>query len=205
MEINNNNIVSDASLECIRREVYNAVYWKSSKMMGHVSKRQQFTVGSDYKFGNTNFTGISWESVPYLDQLRRRLGKVLCDGNELAFGMVHLNKYPDQDHVQNQAKLPWHADDEKMIDQTVPIVGLSFGEPMRLLTKPNGKGRQPIEELITFDGQMYMFKPGMQSTHQHCVKPLTKAQRKRIAIPTEDNPFFGDRYSITFRGLVTVH
>ena len=89
--------------------------------------------------------------------------------------MVHPNVYPGQDEPVKQASLRWH--DEKIIDQQTPIIGVSFGEPMRVRFKSIVPGSKAVE-LLTRDGQVYAMTGSFQSEFVHCVAPLTKRQRQ---------------------------
>jgi alkylated DNA repair dioxygenase AlkB len=85
--------------------------------------------------------------------------------------MVHPNVYPGQDEPVKQASLRWH--DEKIIDQQTPIIGVSFGEPMRVRFKSIVPGSKAVE-LLTRDGQVYAMTGSFQSEFVHCVAPLTE-------------------------------
>lgn len=166
--------------------------WKATKVMGNTSRRLQFTIGPDYRFGNTTYKGQSFNDFPYITLLKNyfeeRFGKT--------YGMAHVNIFPGQDEAKKQGRLSWHGDTEAIIDQNVPIIGVSLGESMRVqFRKPGSSSVQ----LITEDKQVYVMNGStFQTDYQHCVEPLTNTQRKNH--PT-DPQFFGVRYSITFRGI----
>ena len=169
--------------------------WKASTMFGHSSRRLQCTVGKSYRFGNTTFPAIPFGQVPAMGRLADYFGTLY----DCTFGMAHLNIYPDQ-HVQpvcRPAKLGWHADDEKVLDPDVPIVCISFGEPMRVRFKPN-TCPSTVTSLETGHKQVYVMAGAFQQEFLHCVTPLTKKRRQEIPA---DPSFFGARWSITFRGL----
>lgn len=165
--------------------------WKANKCYGNVSTRQQFTVGPDYTFGGKRHPGQPVDSVAGLQEFIDAAGKVLgC-----TFGMAHMNKYP-LPSIGKKGALQWHADDEKVLDPEVPILGASANHPMRLLFRLNDN-RRKVFELVTKPGQVYMMAAGFQSIGEHRVAPLTKTQQKDYPQEPDDV-----RYSITLRGTL---
>ena len=168
--------------------------WERNVVMGNSSKRLQFTVGTDYKFGRKTFLAKNWELFPACRELGARCG---FTGDKC---MLHVNLYTGLEAGSKPSTLNWHADDEIVVDQTAPIVGVSFGEMMRVRIKDLHDGS--TAELITRHRQVYAMDPGCQSKFHHCVQPLTKKQRRTYP---EEERFFGMRWSLTFRGITTTH
>lgn len=187
------DVPTRAFMDNIRHELLTRLidFLAPSKMMGNTSIRLQCTIGTSYRFGNTTFAAVSWEKAPMLAHLSKLIG----DHYGVQFDMAHINFYPDQDGPK-QAKLCWHADDEKIIDQNAPIVGISFGENMRVCFKENDN--KATTDHIAHDLDIYTMSAGFQSKFQHRVAPLTKVQR--IDHPF-DCQFEGLRMSITLRVL----
>lgn len=102
--------------------------------------------------------------------------------------MVFLNKYNDgSDH------LGWHSDDSPEMDDSRPIVIISFGAARELWFR-----KRPSTDLLSTEanivtklmlppGSICIMPPGMQDTHQH-------------RIPKSAIQDCGPRISLTFRG-----
>jgi alkylated DNA repair dioxygenase AlkB len=107
--------------------------------------------------------------------------------------LCFLNYYENQ----HQA-LGWHADDGAIIDQTQPIVVVSFGAVREIWTRPSRledgvrishKGEIPPEWRHRLgNGSVFVMPPGFQLTHQH-------------KIPKGDREM-GGRISLTYRSLL---
>jgi hypothetical protein len=169
--------------------------WTPSVMFGKSSRRLQCTYGSsDYKFANTIFRAGAIDSVRGLSAMIAYLSHRF----KVTFDMVHLNQYPQQDQdVVNPAKLGWHSDDEGLIQSNTPIVGISFGYPQQFGLRSKQTHSMKLLRL-TAHKTTYVMLAGCQLTHEHCVVPLTKLQKRQVT-----EPFGGIRFSVTFRCLAS--
>ena len=163
--------------------------WSSSVMYGHRSARKQFTCGADYKFGGKKHKAVDVDRIDGLAEVMEYLsGQFKCD-----FSMAHMNIYPTA-----AAHLGWHADDEPVINPDVPIVGVSWGAPMRLIFRLKADHLKTYQ-LITSPGQVYVMMPGFQQVGEHRVARLTKKNLKNLNVANND----GVRISATFRGTIS--
>jgi len=90
-----------------------------------------------------------------------------------------LNYYEDQ----NQA-LGWHADDAPQIDQTEPIVVVSFGQAREIWwRRKDEKGVVPPEQRQLLEyGSVFVMPPGMQDTHFHRIPKGDRAMGPRVSL-----------------------
>ena len=118
-----------------------------------------------------------------LDTVNSKLG---CN-----FNSILINKYRNL-HVS----LPWHQDNEPIVDENSPIVSLSVGCTRRIRISKNNsdtswQSREWLEQKL-HDNSIFVMKPGLQTTHYHMID---KGAEK--AVPKER----GVRFSLTFRRL----
>lgn len=105
------------------------------------------------------------------------------------YDFVLCNRYNNgNDHVG------WHADDEKSIDQSYPIVSISLGDTRRFSVrrKPPKKPESKVSTTTTKSSRkstgaismdlrqrdVLVMSPGMQETWQHCLRPAKEAKTR---------------------------
>lgn len=131
-----------------------------------------------YQYGDMKY---KYESIPFTTPTRALLNHL----NRL-FGfdlnVCFLNKYNDEKNA-----LGWHSDDSPEIDQTQPIVVVSFGAEREIWWKEKSyKGEIPKENRQLLEhGSAFIMFPGFQEKYFH-------------KIPKNDRPC-GTRISLTFR------
>jgi hypothetical protein len=105
--------------------------------------------------------------------------------SKLRLDYVLINGYGDSDQVRA------HADIEKSIDQTQPIVSISFGESrtFRILELD---GKTKVRDIQLEEGDIVIMKAGAQSRFKHAILPKARKHwsGKR-------------RYNMTWRALST--
>lgn len=122
------------------------------------------------------------------------LEALLAVAEEIAqekFEVCFLNYYKT-----GKDQLGWHSDDSPEMDDTRPIVIMTFGAEREIWFRPRPElvpldgfpVPEPITKLKLEHGSICIMPAGMQDTHQH-----------RIPKASEFNA--GPRISLTFRGL----
>lgn len=121
------------------------------------------------------------------------VGEVLeCVNKRLgtSFNSVLVNRYANKN-----VTLGWHKDDEPAVDQSQPIMSLSFGATRRfcISDSPSQVKRSQLMMVDLIENSALIMKSGLQQTHYHRVDP------GRGSITEE----CGVRFSLTFRRLVS--
>ncbi len=90
-----------------------------------------------------------------------------------------LNYYVDQTKA-----LGWHADDSEPINQTQPIVVVSFGECREIWWKNKDyKGIIPMDQRQSLgDGSLFVMPAGFQDTNKHKIPKGDKIMKPRISL-----------------------
>ena len=118
-----------------------------------------------------------------LDTVNSKLG---CN-----FNSILINKYRNKNVC-----LPWHKDNESIVDENSPIASLSVGctRRIRISDKNSDTNWQSSEwlEQKLHDNSIFVMKPGLQTRHYHMID-----KGAEDAVPKEH----GVRFSLTFRRL----
>lgn len=131
-----------------------------------------------YKYGDMNYEYSSIDFEPNIEALCHVLNKAYdCDMN-----VCFLNRYDDEKNA-----LGWHSDDSPEVDQSEPIIVISFGAEREIWWKEKGyKGEVPKENRRLLEhGSTFVMPSGFQERHFH-------------KIPKHNRPC-GTRISLTFR------
>lgn len=133
----------------------------------------------------------------------QRLAATLSAEYDVDYNMILVNRY-----VNGQDGVGWHADDEKSIDQTAPIVSVSIGAPRCFRIRKTRMGDEHHErcmapdhttmqrkgntipkkvsaKMVPENGSYIVMPPGFQALHEHEVPKTTNK--------------VGVRYNLTFR------
>ncbi len=126
--------------------------------------------------------------------------KALEEYTKAIFEVCFLNRY-----VTNRDHLGWHSDNSPEMDDSRPIVTISFGAPREIwfrempdpklrgqtneavmLDQSMDPGKPPhlvpsIEKLVLEHGSMCIMQPGMQDTHQHRIPKASYDCGERIS------------------------
>jgi hypothetical protein len=182
-------------MDAVRLELESEDAWLHTKIMGLESIRGQvfFGEGVKYRFGGRTFTGRPFGEA--ISALKQHFEKETGHTYDIAVA----NRYTGQERKTNSrvASIPWHQDDEAIIDQETPIIGLQWGATMRFQIGVGGqssatKPKKPLLTVETGDGDGLMMKgPKFQETFWHRVVPMA---------PTKNTNTLCVRHSLTFRG-----
>ncbi len=146
------------------------------------ARREYFmsTVSREYTYGSGN--GVrTYESKPFTDKTDN-IRMILNNQLNVEFDICFLNKYDGQKN-----HLGWHSDSSFSMDQTAPIVSVSFGAEREIWWKlKDFKGEIPKENRqLLAHGSLFVMPPGFQELYYH-------------KIPKSDKPC-GTRISMVFR------
>ncbi len=130
--------------------------------------------GKSYTYSRQVLPNGGWREI---DQQFCNLANKL--GNTNKFNCVLINGYNGGDSVG------WHADDEKNIDQTQPIVSMSMGETRAFHIKLKSSTKMMWKVYLN-NGDVVVMKPGAQKLFHHQVPKTTRKGVKR-------------RWNLTFR------
>jgi alkylated DNA repair dioxygenase AlkB len=122
----------------------------------------------------------TYDPMPWTVQLNL-LHRVAESEARCKFDYIFLNHYRD-----GKDQLGWHADDSPEMDDSRPILIMSFGQEREIWFRENASPGD-IYRASMPDGSMLVMPPGMQDTHQH-------------RIPKSHLHECGPRVSLTFRG-----
>lgn len=116
-----------------------------------------------------------------IESIMRDLNRKLGSNLNVCF----LNRYDNE-----RSGLAWHADDEESLDDSQPIVVVSFGAAREIHTRVKGhKGAALFENRYKLaHGSRFVMPPGYQDTHDH-------------QIPGHTEPI-GTRVSLTYRSMM---
>lgn len=145
------------------------------------SKRTQLTIGFAYPFtGLRNNPGISYDRVPAVQRFVAEAANQ--HGLPIERVMMHVNLYPEE----TTSGIPWHRDDEPVIDQTFPIIGYSVGGPAVLNLAFGGPGAESLgPDRLQFQhkpSQCYAMKAGFQDVGSHRVTRTKKGEKSSVRI-----------------------
>jgi alkylated DNA repair dioxygenase AlkB len=179
VEYTPNWVRSEAADECFIR------LWDELAWVRHPGvPRREYYVHVDnkpYSYGLAAYAR-TYEAQPMHDTILK-LWMMAESQFQCAFETCFLNGYED-----GKDFLGWHADDSPEMDDTRPILIVTFGAEREIWFRKNGAGPGDRVPLRLGHGSLCVMKPGMQDTHQH-------------RIPKGDREY-GPRISLTFRGYV---
>lgn len=127
-------------------------------------------------YGNCSYkySGIQFHGVPkplWLAALEERLfyGCGL-EGYDLRKAVVVINRYG----FTGRNSIPFHSDDEKEIDQSMPIFGLCIGATATFKWRTVKRGKRGLQygkawAINMKHGDLYAMPAGFQAGHQHAV------------------------------------
>ena len=128
------------------------------------------------------YSGISIESKPATESLwviRNWIFENIGTANG-KYDIVLVNRY-----LSGKDKVGWHADDEKTIDQSFPIISVSFGGSRKFQIRLKKGNERPITNFNLNSGDVIIMNPGCQEKLIHQI-PITTAK-------------VGTRFNLTFR------
>lgn len=123
---NSNCSVDNADVESMFQFMYSLPPLPNPRRPTTFLKRPQVTFSPiNYDFGQKTTTFPYDENVPNLIKTSKKIveGVLSKHGFEKEYNGAHVSMYPD-----GSAGLDPHEDDEPVIDQSVPIASISFGE-----------------------------------------------------------------------------
>lgn len=124
-------------------------------------------VGKVYKYSGRSETAEGWGP---LKELRDALAQ--CFGSE--FNFCHAVRYRN-----GKDCIGWHADNEKGIDQTCPIVSVSFGGSRDFNMRMKGKRYQKLHFTLSH-ADVFAMMPGVQEDWEHTVPRRANQNEERI-------------------------
>lgn len=132
------------------------------------------------------------DNLPLQSLTSSVVGEVLeCVNERLGtlFNSVLVNRY-----ATKNVALGWHKDDEPAVDQSEPIVTLSFGATRRfcISDSPSQVLRKQLMIVDLDENSAFLMKPGLQKTHYHRVDTGRGSIEKECGV----------RFSLTFRRLI---
>ena len=151
---------------------------RAFKMFGKTCKqpRKSCNLGANYKY-----SGIvqSSEAIPEeMHDLLERLGEIAdVDYSSLINRVAIVVNY----YAGGEDNIGWHADDEPCIDQSYPIVSVSFGATRDFKIR-NKADKKEVYTLPLADCDVLVMQAGMQAGYQHSLPKRTKVQCPRINI-----------------------
>lgn len=155
------------------------------------TRSECFMAATPYSYTYGRHRGIrTYQSVPFtagVDTIMVKLNTWFQENNHSDWSVngCFLNMYLNEhDH------LGWHADDFNGMDQTQPVVSISFGAEREIWWRPMGtNGVIPSDQKqLLAEGSLFIMPPGFQDKYQH-------------RIPKGDRPL-GVRVSLTFRSFL---
>lgn len=110
------------------------------------------------------------QPTPPLLAMKRAVEKILKDdGINVDFDMVLINRYKD-----GKDKVGWHADDEKINDDSQPIASVSIGASRDFDVRMNGGTKQQRRWTLG-NRDLLVMMPGLQQVAQHTIPGRAKA------------------------------
>ena len=125
-EISNKYFINNVDVEDMFRFMYSLPPLPNPRRPTTFLKRPQVTFSPiDYDFGQKTTTLPYDENVPNLVKTSKKIVEEVLSKHGFAkeYNGAHVSMYPD-----GSAGLDPHEDDEPVIDQSVPIASISFGE-----------------------------------------------------------------------------
>jgi alkylated DNA repair dioxygenase AlkB len=133
-------------------------------------------MGAKYKY-----SGImqSSEAIPEeMHDLLERLGEIAdVDYSNLINRVAIVVNY----YAGGEDNIGWHADDEPCIDQSYPIVSVSFGATRDFKIRKKAD-RKEVYTLPLADCDVLIMQPGMQEAYQHSLPKRKNIDSPRINI-----------------------
>lgn len=151
---------------------------RAFKMFGKTCKqpRKSCNMGANYKY-----SGIvqSSERIPdEMHDLLERLGEIAdIDYSNLINRVAIVVNY----YAGGEDNIGWHADDEPCIDQSYPIVSVSFGATRDFKIRKKADHKE-VYKLPLADCDVLVMQPGMQGGYQHSLPKRAKVDCPRINI-----------------------
>lgn len=186
-----------------RHLVYMAKELTAVHIMGKIIDipRNQVAYGDGclkYSFSGTQVATVDWNSKEDLPEniahntisrVLKKIRNVVEAHTGNTYNFVLINRYKDGSQY-----IGFHSDDEKEIDQTHGIVGISLGAERNILFKANTKKNIPTEleenlQVLLEHGSLVYMKHPTNQYWKHSIP-------KKTAIKTP-------RISLTFRKIVT--
>jgi alkylated DNA repair dioxygenase AlkB len=134
-----------------------------------------------FDYHHTNETFPATPCPEWLTEIEDQLINQGIDFPDELRGNCYINYYPTRNSYLGK-----HSDRESVIDQTQPIVSLSFGSPQQFNIF---KGNLLVQKFFLGQGDCFVMKPGFQNEFYHSVS-------------TSDSTKFRGRYSLTWRAYL---
>lgn len=137
-------------------------------------------IGTSYTFSGNKVIPRSWGSDEIGKKLLLIKNKVEQYTGE-SFNFVLVNRYKD-----GQSYIGYHSDDEKDLDKTSSIIGVSFGSERDFLFKPK-KSFVPknISDVISLNlshGSLVQIKPPTNEYWCHSIPKRANIKKSRISL-----------------------
>lgn len=180
------------------RAMHDAIPWEQTMFMGKKRPRQECFYSSLALCASDAYTtknkGVTVRPMKQLPEAIIPLVKFAEETCDATYNQAILNKYKDEtDEERCTTSIGEHADDEKEIDQTVPVVSISFGAPRRFRVRV--KKTRKFRDVLLEEGDMCIMRGKFQ---EECTHELPKVSKREAEQYPERK---GLRISLTLRCL----